>query len=527
MAALISSLMIFIWAAENRNQPTFSTSEYDADMAYMMNSLSVYKSVPYYYADHPGTPVELFGTLLLAVTRPMAHAAGEAPVTYILERPELFFSIADGFITLLSITTATLLVLFAIKVEDLMDLFMAGAIGIAFYVLHPVNTLITLVNWSHNSFTFAIGTLVLFLIYLRLRKMKELQTWETTFIGLAVGTLVAIQVYFSTWVLGVAMMVGIFSYLTRRKWYSGVASFVTLLIGSAAGFIIATFPILHRYREFYWWIKSLIFHQGNYGGGASGIASLSGLRDNFSGLWRGGSWFFLGLILLFGMLIGSMIINRKHLRSRAGWWSVAVGICVLMIGSLLTVIKHPGWTYMLSVTAGIPILLTLDFSTLRERGQVVKLGLLMLSILFLGIYAFNVIRFVERRDFTAKTLQIRSIEYQQIKADYAIDNELNPDSVLTLWSYGTASPCMSLRFGNIYTNKNFTEEINVLCPQDWHYSVWTDQVILPNGLTSFDESDGWDILVVSEEIFSPDELVEYGKVIESNFGSIMYVLAGH
>ena len=104
-------------------------------MAYMMSSLSVYKSVPYYYVDHPGTPVELLGTLLLGATRPLAKAAGEAPVNYILERPEVFFSIAHGFITLLSITTATLLVLFAIKVEDLMDLFMAGAGNFHFSLL--------------------------------------------------------------------------------------------------------------------------------------------------------------------------------------------------------------------------------------------------------------------------------------------------------------------------------------------------------------------------------------------------------
>lgn len=493
-------------------------------MAYMMSSLSFYKSVPYYYFDHPGTPVELAGTFLLGATRPLAKAAGEAPVTYILERPEVFFSIAHGFITLLSITTASLLVLFAIKVEDWMDLFMAGAIGIAFYVLLPAPALTTLVNWSHHSFTFALGTLILFLTYLRLRKMRELQIWEIVLIGLAVGTLVAIQVYFSAWVLGVGLMAAIFSYLTRGKWYFGVSSFIIFLMSSAAGFIIATLPMLHRYREFYWWIKSLVFHQGQYGGGAAGIASLSGLRGNFSSLWSGGQWFFLGLIFLFGSLIASMMINRKHLRAQAGWWSTAIGIFVLMIGSLLLVLKHPGRFYMLSIVAGIPILLTLFFSTLRERGRVVKIGLLMLSVTFLGIYASNVIRFVEGRDSTARTLQSRSIEYQQIKADYALENELDPDSVLTLWSYGTASPCMALRFGNIYANGAFVKEINELCPSDWLYDVWSEAVIVPSGSFNLEGYEDWDILVISER-YLPDDLERYGKVIGSEFGSISYILA--
>ena len=238
LAGLIGGSMIFIWTIGNQHQATLSTTQYDPQMPYLMSSLSFYKSVPYYYFDHPGTPVELLGTFLLAATRPMAKAAGESSVTFILERPEIFFSIAHGFITLLSITTATLLVLFAVKVEDLMDLFMAGAIGIAFYVLIPAPALTTLVNWSHHSFTFALGTLILFLTYLRLRKMKELQIWEMVLIGLAVGTLVAIQVYFSAWVLGVGLMVGIFSYLLGGKWYSGVASFVTTIIGAGMGFFI-------------------------------------------------------------------------------------------------------------------------------------------------------------------------------------------------------------------------------------------------------------------------------------------------
>jgi hypothetical protein len=197
-----------------------------------------------------------------------------------------------------------------------------------------------------------------------------------------------------------------------------------------------------------------------------------------------------------------------------------------MIGSLLLVIKHPGWYYMLSLMAGIPILLTLVFSTLRERGRVVKLGLLMLSVMFLGIYVFNVIHFVEGQDSVAEAIESRSSEFQQIKADYAIEKKRDPDKVLTLWSYGTASPCMGLRFGNVYTNGSFTEEINTLCPRDWRYVVWTETVTLPNGVTTLDASEDWDILVVSER-FAPDDLEGYGKIIKSNHGSIMYVLAEH
>ena len=35
---------------------------YDPEYAYFMDSLVVFKGIPYTYADHPGTPVSMLGT---------------------------------------------------------------------------------------------------------------------------------------------------------------------------------------------------------------------------------------------------------------------------------------------------------------------------------------------------------------------------------------------------------------------------------------------------------------------------------
>src|SRR5688500_20285374 len=42
-----------------------SYRDYDPEMAYFLNSLAPFKGAPYFYTDHPGTPVEMIGTILL------------------------------------------------------------------------------------------------------------------------------------------------------------------------------------------------------------------------------------------------------------------------------------------------------------------------------------------------------------------------------------------------------------------------------------------------------------------------------
>src|SRR5512143_2465571 len=46
---------------------------YDPEFAYLMNSLEVFKGEPYAYVDHPGTPLEVIGSVIYASTYPFLH----------------------------------------------------------------------------------------------------------------------------------------------------------------------------------------------------------------------------------------------------------------------------------------------------------------------------------------------------------------------------------------------------------------------------------------------------------------------
>src|SRR4026209_2305713 len=72
--------------------------DYDPEMAYFMNSLAPFKGAPYFYTDHPGTPLEMIGTMLLGTAYVFSPDRANFISTY-LETPAYFLNVAHGLIT--------------------------------------------------------------------------------------------------------------------------------------------------------------------------------------------------------------------------------------------------------------------------------------------------------------------------------------------------------------------------------------------------------------------------------------------
>ena len=93
----IATLLIILtlacsWLYVHWNEPaTYYNLKYDPEFPYFMNSLSVFNGKPYWYMDHPGTPVELLGTLILTLTYPLTRGSSDNFVMYHISNPGLFF----------------------------------------------------------------------------------------------------------------------------------------------------------------------------------------------------------------------------------------------------------------------------------------------------------------------------------------------------------------------------------------------------------------------------------------------------
>ena len=124
-------------------------------MAYFLNSLAPFKGAPYFYTDHPGTPVEIIGTMLLGTTYVFFTDHANF-IEYHLENPEYFLNLAHGFITLLSVLCAIYFFLTVLGTLQKPNVYLALSLALLFYGLHPYSFK-TLTVWSHTSFNFPLG----------------------------------------------------------------------------------------------------------------------------------------------------------------------------------------------------------------------------------------------------------------------------------------------------------------------------------------------------------------------------------
>ena len=495
-------------------------SRYDPQMPYLLNSLAIFKSQPYMYYDHPGTPLEVMGTFLLAAMRFFAGASSEDYWVMILREPEGFLRLAHGLLTLGSLVCVVLICQKATKIGGWGDLTVAFAAASAFFGFFPPLAFGTLAIWSHNSFNFAAGTLLLVLLLIRLRSGKPLEAWEAWSFGIGAGALTSVQLYFGTWVIGILIALVSFVILEERARLKPLWTAIRVLIGAMLGFLLATGPILHKYRELSWWVRRLILHQGRYGGGPGGVTSIGQLAENLEGLWREGSrpLTLMGLSML--LLLAAMVVKRTRRLEARGWWAMSVAMSAQIILAFLLVAKHPGGTYLMSLVAVSPIVLLLSLDILGR----VQRGLAMaVSLTVLGAFLQGFGQSLQGHEQTREYFMGLESEIQDQIGRIAEEEEKAPELVAVLWGYGAPSHCYALRFGDVYTGGLFRREIDELCPKEWMFDVWSEKAVLPSGVASLHESSEWDVLVVPAA-FAPSMRAGVGEIVASQDGSLLFLL---
>ena len=96
-----------------------------------------------------------------------------------------------------------------------------------------------------------------------------------------------------------------------------------------------------------------------------------------------------------------------------------------------------------------------------------------------------------------------------------------------LWGYGIPSRCYALRFGDSYAGHALQGEIDYLCPNEWEYNVFTEEVQIGSKFQRLEDSNDWDILFVREAFVpSPSDNIGEIKVVSAEpegFGRIVVV----
>jgi hypothetical protein len=467
---------------------------YDPTLAYMLSSLSWFRGQGYVFVDHPGTPVEVLGTLLLGLSYPALHAANDAFVRHYLLHPQDFLSVAQTLIVCASIGVAWLVARRSVTVRDWRQAIVGAGIAAVYFIVLPEHSLRVLTMWNHESFNFPAGTLLCLAVLIAVRRTGGPSRRSVLALGLASGVLTSVQLYFAAWVVGTAVALGIATRLRGDTWWQ--ASRCAVVVGAMAGlgFLVATLPIHDQYPQFLAWVWSLVTHEGTYGKGAPGIVSPDQMESNLATLVLQATPLFVACGAGAIFLGWRMWLTRHQPANHPVVWAAGVGLAVQLLVLLLMNAKHPGYGshYLLPLAATLPLVFaaTLDGVDLwPKRIQLVLAALGFVTIAVFGrtmrsaIFAYqNESNWIAGIDTATESMLTRLAEERHIPRE----------SLNILWTYGTGSPCFGLWFGDGFTaGRTFDADIAEICPHDraiggkvdladyhdWDVAVLTDGLI--------------------------------------------------
>ncbi|MEW6400704.1 MAG: hypothetical protein AB1649_02830 [Chloroflexota bacterium] len=465
----------------------------DPEAIFLLDSLAVFNGQSYVYVDHPGTPVHVLGTSMLAVTFPF-FGSKQAFIDFYIYRPEAFFLMTHAFLLAANIFTA--IVLYRVVRSNLNHDRMLGAASLAvlFFTLHPYGFQ-SLTLWEHNSLNFPFATLLLIWLYRLIQREQEIANQALFRLGLANGILAVAQVYFYAWVATAIFTIFVYVWRSGRGLKQASHSSFFVLLGGLAGIASMLLPIYSEVPRFLDWFFNATLHQGIYGTGEPGFISLPMIAFALDYWWT--YLRTLTLTLTFSLIaLGAFIWRRRRVSAALSPSTQAMLAGLLLLAGMILVmmIKTAGkLRYALSLAALLPVLilviLEISKGTFWER---FKLSRFVYVLIWVGIVRMLAWQLPAQDRFALEEREGRAAKSQALTR-LAQELGVPKDEVVVVYTVGVPIQCAGMLAAMNWTGK-FVDEITAMCPSQYFFF---DSVIeLNSAIPLLDIRDiEWDMVV--------------------------------
>ena len=468
---------------------------FNADPAavYFLDSLSIFAGKSYAYVDHPGTPVQLIGTFLLALTYPFLGGQ-EAFIDFHLARPGAFFLMTNLFLLGMNMICAFVFYRTAFTTLQRDRLLGGVAIALLYFALHPYS-FSSLTLWSHNSLNFPFGTLWLIWLFLELRKDQEIPQSKLLLLGLAAGILAMAQMYFTAWLVSGILIVFIFSLRLEGSFGKAVSSGMYMLIGGVIGILAMLVPIYKEIPRFLSWLTRIITHQGLYGSGDEGIYSLSFIPLAISFWWENIRPMIIVLLLTLAVLATfAYWKNKSGGNISPGVFAMVCGL-VFQIGLLLLLMTKAALKlrYSLSIAAILPVLILLTLHLVETTPwRTIEWRRVFYVIVLAGV-AFSLISEIGVQKQRAFVEQDAALAKEQAVTRLAREKNVSEDDIVVVYAYAVPLKCAGLLQASNWIG-SFKEEIAEVCPNQ--HAIWDSNIELNISEYATDIRDiTWDVVI--------------------------------
>ena len=336
-AALVPIFFLFVTLIFNHQ--VFLPYKYvDPDLGYLMNSLLIADGNPVHHVDHPGTILQILGSLVIIAVR-------------------FFYSIESNFLTVAEHHALIIFLISWLSIAIFIACqFVTGRILLSLGYYPWVVWLVLLsplciqefptryFRASPEAIFAACGGMVA-AIYMQIIRSKshQISVSKIATLGFLIGLTISVK-FNALPILLFCLVPFAISHSKNR-----LGGSILALLFAITAFALATIPAWPRFQYFYEWILGIWRHSSNYGLGEAKVTSLSQFKNNILFLLNNN-----GSASQTITVVGSFFLLLIPIWKRK--WIYLLPILVF-VATLFLIIKHPASRYLLALTPMIYIAL--------------------------------------------------------------------------------------------------------------------------------------------------------------------------
>jgi len=487
---------IYSFALKNADVPNYNYGMADPSYVYLINSLSMSDLEGSGHTDHPGTPLQIAGALIIKAYFYLSHEKNNITED-VVYRPEAYLRVFDHTIIILNALGIFLLGIMVFYV------FKSIPAGMIFQTIPfvSINILEVFSLIKTENFAFSLIILLIALIFKYIYDPdSDNKKYYLYVSGLLCGIILATKISFLCIIfLPLIVLTGL-----RQK-----IVFILMVILS---FIISVLPVLSNMEYFVNWLADLFLHNGRYGSGDATIINSNEFFRNILKIVSNEKFFIFSYILLFASVMFISFQRNKFkdiISSRELKFCMA--ILFAMSVHILMVAKHYSSRYMFpALILSVPALFV--SASMFYRIYLSKFGM---KFLYTGMLGFLLLfGFYNGRKQLAKSNNIKS-ECSKL-VDFLNTNYKDSPVVL---SPGVTSEKAALMFAYYYSSEKSRPELKKYIVQRFPELLWYD--VFNEKLISFSEvlkSDKYFLenksilFQTTDENYSKDFLINYEKL---------------
>jgi len=463
---------LYSFAQKNAEGPNYNYSLADPSYVYLLNSLTMSEFESSGHTDHPGTPLQITGAVILKSYFAFFHEKDNIAED-VIYRPESYLRVLDHTLIVfnaLGLFLAGLLIFKIYKIETAAMIFQTLP-----FVSISLLEVYSLVKPENIAFF-----LILLQIVLIMKYVYDLNSSGKNYYiyisGLLCGIILSLKISFLCIII---LPLIIFPGIRQKAVFTGSVILV---------FVVSIFPVISNMEYFISWVSDLFLHSGRYGTGESTIINSNDFFKNILKIISNEKYYIITYLFIISVIIflkfkkkdNDQTVSPKEKK-------LCTALFIAMSLQIILVAKHYSSRYMFpALILSVPALFV--SANIYYRIYLSKYGA---KFLYTGLLSFLLLfGFYNCRKQLAKSNYLNS-ECLKI-TDYINTNYKDASVVL---SPGVTSESAALLFAYYYTPEVSRPELKKLISQRFPDIVWYD--VFNNMLFTFEGEFDTDNLTVS------------------------------